>query len=420
MKILIYANIPGHSGAGGVQTFLGALIAALGRLDEFDDRYIVFGPQQDAEWIESALGRNQTIERLAYTPNGAGRRALLRVLRLWRRIDDTAARWPLFRRAAHSYALAPEGSPARPDPRLSNGYFESFGASVIHFPFQEFVVTSLPSVFNPHDLQHLHLPSFFSPATIVSRERTYSFACRHATRIAVASTWIADDLVAQYALNRKKIGVIPWGAATAASAKPSPAAITAAREKYARGQPFVFYPAVAWPHKNHARLLEAIALLRDRGTAVRLVLTGGPSAAQGVLAEKCRLLGIADLVEIAGLVPTGEMRALYAAASAVVVPTLFEAASGPVSEAWLEGTPAACSDIPQLRAQADGAVEFFDPHSASAIADRVIAVTGDHALRRRLIAAGTERINRLTWAETARAYRALYREAAALSGLADG
>ena len=39
--------------------------------------------------------------------------------------------------------------------------------------------------------------------------------------------------------------------------------------------PFLLYPARPWPHKNHARLFEAFALLREERPELRLVLTGG-------------------------------------------------------------------------------------------------------------------------------------------------
>lgn len=413
MKFLLYANLSGDGGAGGVQTYLAALIKALGQLDDCDERYVILAPDTNADWIESVLGPNQELLRLKYTPPGLGRRTLSKLAQIVRRIDDAAAHTSLFRRAALSYMLSSVTVPPDPEPALSNGYFESLGANCIHFPFQQFIVTSLPSVFNPHDLQHVHLPSFFTPATLVHRERTYSFACRHATRVAVTSEWVADDLVTHYGLPRNRIVIVPWGAATATLTAPTVADILAVKEKYACGESFIFYPAVAWPHKNHGCLLEAIALLRRRGHSLRVILTGGPTSMHSVLHEKCRALGLTTRVTIAGLVPSTELRALYRAALAVAVPTLFEAASGPVAEAWFEGTPVACSDIPALRVQAASAARFFDPYSPESIADAVADVAFDQNLRIRLIAAGRERIARFTWRETAIGYRAIYRDIAA-------
>jgi hypothetical protein len=39
--------------------------------------------------------------------------------------------------------------------------------------------------------------------------------------------------------------------------------------------PFILYPAMTWEHKNHLRLLDAIALLRERQQLkINLICTG--------------------------------------------------------------------------------------------------------------------------------------------------
>ena len=43
----------------------------------------------------------------------------------------------------------------------------------------------------------------------------------------------------------------------------------------AEREAFLLYPARPWPHKNHARLFEAFALLREERPELELVLTGG-------------------------------------------------------------------------------------------------------------------------------------------------
>ena len=43
-------------------------------------------------------------------------------------------------------------------------------------------------------------------------------------------------------------------------------------------RPFVFYPANFWKHKNHVRLIDAMARVRASGHNVRLVCTGSRDA----------------------------------------------------------------------------------------------------------------------------------------------
>jgi glycosyltransferase involved in cell wall biosynthesis len=97
------------------------------------------------------------------------------------------------------------------------------------------------------------------------------------------------------------------------------------------------------------------------------------------------------------------------------VPTLFEAASGPVAEAWNEGVPVACSDIPQLREQAGGAAIFFNPFDPDSIASAIVKLCTDDETRNTLTCRGREVSSLLSWERTALAYRQLYRDTAAFA-----
>ena len=158
---------------------------------------------------------------------------------------------------------------------LSDGFYEALGCEVIHFPHQEFILCALPSIYNPHDLLHLHYPQFFTAPTIARRETIYMHGTHFARTVAVASQRIKDDLVQHYRLAPEKIQVIPWGVPTRAFAEASPADLVTVKDKYRLEQPFAFFPARPWPHKNHLRLFEALASLRGSlGLTVQLVCTG--------------------------------------------------------------------------------------------------------------------------------------------------
>ena len=53
--------------------------------------------------------------------------------------------------------------------------------------------------------------------------------------------------------------------------------------------------------------------------------------------------------------------ALYASALFMIVPTLFEAVSFPVLEAFANGLPVACSNVTSLPEQVGDAALLFDP-----------------------------------------------------------
>ena len=78
-------------------------------------------------------------------------------------------------------------------------------------------------------------------------------------------------------------------------------------------EPFLLYPANAWPHKNHQRLFEAFALVRGTRPELRLVLTGYGHGEQ-----------VPAGVEVRGHVSLEEVADLYRSASALVFPSLYE------------------------------------------------------------------------------------------------
>jgi glycosyltransferase involved in cell wall biosynthesis len=83
-----------------------------------------------------------------------------------------------------------------------------------------------------------------------------------------------------------------------------------------------------------------------------------------------------------------------------------------VLEAFLEGTPVACSAVTALPEYGGDAVHLFDPTSVESIAEAMRRMAMDAELRAELRQRGAVRIRLFTWERTAKTYRALYRKAA--------
>jgi glycosyltransferase involved in cell wall biosynthesis len=303
-------------------------------------------------------------------------------------------------------------SPPRywPEAAISTGFYESLGCDVVHFPTQKFTVCALPTVYNPIDLQHLHYPQFFLPLDLAAREATYRTGCNLAQAVIVNSEFIKGDLLRHYQVDPEKVVVIPEAPPTSFTPEPSEDLLQALRRKYEIGGPFVFYPAVTWPHKNHVRLVEALAHLRSLGLDLRLVCTGSrDDAFWPTLSARIQDLSMTSSVTFLGYVSQDEVRGLYRLATALVLPSLFEANSLPVFEAWLEGTPVACSNTTGLPEQVGDAALLFDPDDPVDIARALHDLASDSGLRAVLRAKGRQRLIEFTWERTAREYRDVYR-----------
>jgi glycosyltransferase involved in cell wall biosynthesis len=409
LKVAINVQVtPGTT--GGVAQFIASLIKALGQLIDGSETYtIIVQSQQELDWLKAYTGPNQ---RFVLKPRSSSK---------YGRTADKGLRTfsGLVKSAVRPAAEYVQRFLSVPDPRcwpevpLSDGFYESLGCHVIHIPTQSFVLCALPTIYNPHDLQHLHWPQFFTPSTLARRETIYPAGCHFANTVAVGAHWIKDDIVRQYRIDADKIQVIPLASPTEAYQTPSQDYLSTVKSKYHLEQPFALYPAVTWPHKNHIRLLEALAHLRDtRNLAIPLVCTGSryedfwPSVERRVEELKLR-----SQVKFLGFVSEDDLRALYHLSQFLMLPTLYEADSFPIYEAWLDGLPVACSNVTALPEQVMDAALLFDPISVESISSALAKMATDNELRKELRKRGYQRVKDFDWERTAKAYRAVYRRA---------
>jgi glycosyltransferase involved in cell wall biosynthesis len=414
LRIAINARLTPDGAAGGTVTVLRAL-TALAHLEDGGEEYVYIGPHDDPEWLRSLLPPQSRIVR---GPAPAERKpdrleSFKRALGPLRPAARSLKRALATPAAATVGALRTSEYSARHTPE---NFYEGLGCDVIHFPFQSFEPCRLPTVYNPHDLQHLHHPEFFTPREIALRESLHRAACRAAHTVVVASQFVERDLVERYGVSPDKVQVIPWAPPPLSPPAGTGRAddIISLRRKHGLVErPFALYPAMTWEHKNHLRLLEAVARLRDReGLELHFVCTGHQTDFWPRIERRMHELGLARQVKFLGLIPREELSALYRAAQFVFIPTLFEAASAPLFEAWQHGAPAACSSVTSLPEQAAGAALLFDPLSVEEISDALKRMATDHGLRDELRRRGERRLDDFSLERTAKAYRAVYRRAA--------
>lgn len=403
LRIAINAQIPASSGAGGIETVL-RVFAALGQLDG-DEEYVFVGHWTDSDWLKPLLSERQTIVPAPHYESPPEehrasnfRRAVSPVLPFARSVRD------FFKPSQKPEITVP----------TSDGFFESLNCNVVHFPYQDYVYCNLPIVYNPHDLQHLHYPQFFTPEEFARREIIYPAACRAAHTIAVASNFIKQDIVKKYGIEADKIQVIPWSPPELRMDDFAKIDYQNLAEKYVcPPRPFALYPAMTWEHKNHIRLLEAVALLREReNLIINLVCTGHKNSFYPRIEERLRELKLEKQVKFTDVIEYNELSVFYRQAQFVIIPTLFEAASALLYEAWQHNAAAACSTVTSLPEQAAGAALLFDPFSIEAIAEALKKMTTDENLRLTLREKGAKRLQDFSLERTAKSYRAVYRKVA--------
>lgn len=386
LRVCIEARVA--ESAGGVQQVVIGLAHGLSQLGDGSEEYLFLARDGEDGWLRPHVaGPCRFLSLPPRSPSALWRRAARRVI--------------------------PRGLLPLNRPRHSDGTVERAGADVVHLTIQTAFLTGVPSIYHPHDLQHLHLPQFFGARERREREVVYRTFCRQAAMVAVSSGWTKRDVIEQYGLPEEKVQVVPLAPPIAAYPVPTEENLLEARSRFALPHAFLLYPAQTWPHKNHLGLLEALAVLRrEHGITASLVCCGMQNAFFPAIARRVRAMGLSDQVRFVGFVSPVELQCLYRLCRAVVIPTRFEAASFPLWEAFLAGAPTACSNVTSLPEQAGGAALLFDPNRAEEMADAVARLWTDAALRERLAARGREQVRRLTWDRTARIFRAHYRRIA--------
>lgn len=321
--------------------------------------------------------------------------------------DWTAAIKPLARTILRRLGLRSNGLDAEP-PAIA-----ALRPDVVHFPWQIAWRSSIPCIYQPWDLQHRHLPQFFSTDELAYRNRLYGAGCAQAAAVVVASEWGRRDVISYYGIDPARVRVIPMAAPTDGYPSLSAAEVAQELARFGLAGPYAYFPAQSWPHKNHLAVVRALARLRaDGGPAISLVCSGRRTDHFAVVEAEAARLGIAAQLRHVGFVDTRAMVALYAGARLLVFPSLFEGWGLPITEAMSLGVPIAAARSTCIPEQLGEAGVLFDPNDDAQIAVALRSLWEDEALRERCIARGRERVANYTWAATARAFLELYRELA--------
>lgn len=130
---------------------------------------------------------------------------------------------------------------------------------------------------------------------------------------------------------------------------------------------FLLYSGGSEFRKNVGRLAEAFGTMVEKDVDLTLLVTGSPDPRwDDALARTS--VSARRRVKFAGKLSDADLRRAYAAADAVVYPSLCEGFGRVCLEAMEAGTPLACSDLPVMHEVAGDYACWFDPYDIKAIA----------------------------------------------------
>lgn len=268
-------------------------------------------------------------------------------------------------------------------------------ARPFHFPM-------CPTVVTIHDAIVEKVPEFYSDKRHARARYWWRWSAVHADAVLTVSHTSRKDIVEVWSTDASRVHVTYPGVEETFHRTPAEDGRVALSGS---GRPYLLYVGHRGEHKNFRVLAQAMENPALHG--FDLVLVGGgdkvPEAQGWTDTDRQRvrhLRGVSDT----------ELRNLYAGATALVFPSLYEGFGFPLVEAMSCGTAVVASDIPSSREVCGDAAEFFPARDADACVKAILRVQ-DPERRRSLTRKGTERTKQFTWSscaeETLRVYEDL-------------
>ncbi|MBI4504042.1 MAG: glycosyltransferase family 4 protein [Chloroflexi bacterium] len=367
MRVAIDARLPSYT-TGGISVYVRHLIAALR----------TSAPDLD---VRVLVARQNGTRALA-----AGFRAV-------------PVRTPAHHRFERT-ALALEALPLRPD--------------IFHSP--DFVpprTLGWRAVITVHDLAFLLYPELLTPAS----RRYYGqvvHVARAVARVIAVSRATAERTVRLLGVPPERVQVVYHGVAPQFAPQPDLVQRTAAEQLLGAADPFALFVGTLEPRKNLLRLLDAWEAARSRGwlpERAHLVLVGRPGWLCGAILSRLDHMPAEQQVHLHAALRYEQLPAAYAAATAVVLPSLDEGFGLPLLEALACGTPvlaAAAGALPEL---AGPGCLLVDPLDVEALAAGLRRIFADADLAQTAATAGREHAARFRWERTAEETLAIYHAA---------
>ncbi len=263
-----------------------------------------------------------------------------------------------------------------------------------------------------HDAVPLSHPEWANPSMRAVKNWILLRTIERADRILAISKAMVGEIVTHYGVDERRISVVPLGVDERWLAPVPREDVARIRVQHGLARPYVLAVGTLQPRKNTERAIEAYLALpeRLRGQYEFVVVGKAGWRADGTVAKlrEARSKGVRWLDRV----PQHAMRGLYAGASAMFFPSLYEGFGLPVLEAFASRLPVVSSNATSLPEVAGDAALLVDPHDVEGMSDALRRVLEDGTLADSLRAAGFARACAATWQACADATAAALKECA--------
>jgi glycosyltransferase involved in cell wall biosynthesis len=292
--------------------------------------------------------------------------------------------------------------------RPSLDFFFRTGLDLTHSATPLILPTRGKKIVTVHDIFFMDFPDQAGEEAGKVFFRLAAASFRDADGIVTSSTVTSVELVSRFALDEKKVRIIPPGVDPLFLEDVPAAELKATRKRCNLPPSFLLFVGAQVPRKNLVRFVEALKIVHLQGIQIPLVLVGPEGEDSETIRAKAEKLGIGHWVTTTGYLEEKDIRNAYRLASAFVLPSLCEGFGMPLVEAMASGLPVAASRISAIPEVCRDAAVYFQPEDAESMAEKVVLILEDEDLRKRLIARGKERARDFSWKKAATEMLAFY------------
>jgi glycosyltransferase involved in cell wall biosynthesis len=220
------------------------------------------------------------------------------------------------------------------------------------------------------------------------------------------SRYVAES--ASLPFRRNRLRVVHHGVDAVFSPAPGPAP----------GDGFLLAVGDLYIQKNLHRLIEALVIVRRRYPAMILRIAGAAIDADYAASLRHRIaeLQLDDAVIFEGRRSIAELVALYRGCTVFVFPSSIESFGMSLVEAMACGAPVVAANASAVPEIAGGAALLCNPEAPRDIAEKILRVLDDPALRHELRERGLARAKAFSWVDCAQLTATILREVASGRG----
>jgi glycosyltransferase involved in cell wall biosynthesis len=230
------------------------------------------------------------------------------------------------------------------------------------------------------DFQHRRLPQLFPTAARWRREAGFRIQIASGRTIMLSSESAHRDFRKYYPGAKNEVCVVRF------ATQPSPAFLTVnpaeIGAQYRLPEKYFYMPNQFYRHKNHQVVVDALAILAQRGLDAVVCASGSTEdrRERGYFDQvmgQVRSRGLESRFRHLGMIPLSHVYALLRACTALINPSRSEGWSTTVEEAKSFGVPMILSDLDVHREQAVASASYFGADDPATLADHLVRISQD-------------------------------------------